>query len=133
MTYALDTNIIIQLLRNDSVVCSSRNTALMRGDDLIIPPIVNYEMRRGFYYRSAPIKEKLYRSLCDQYLCGEMTPNVWDRGARLYADLRNSGLLIDDADILISSFCFVNDYALVTSNTRHFERINGLQIENWAE
>jgi predicted nucleic acid-binding protein len=133
MKYALDTNIIIRLLKNDTIVCNHRDEALNQGHSLIIPAFVDYEMWRGFYYRSAPTKEKLYRSLCNRYPIGEMTSDIWQRGARIYADLRNASLMIDDADILIAAFCIINGYILVTSNTRHFERIDGLQLVDWAK
>jgi predicted nucleic acid-binding protein len=36
-----------------------------------------------------------------------------------------------DGDYLIAAFCIVKDYTLVTGNTRHFERIDGLKYVNW--
>ena len=36
-------------------------------------------------------------------------------------------------DILIAAFCVVNDYLLVTDNTKHFKDIDGLQFVNWVE
>jgi len=54
-------------------------------------------------------------------------------GYNVYAKLKKDGILIDDSDILIGAFCIAHGYILVTDNTRHFERIDGLQIENWFE
>jgi len=47
--------------------------------------------------------------------------------------LKKGGVLIEDADILIASIALVEDLVLVTDNIRHFERIKGLEIENWKE
>jgi len=41
------------------------------------------------------------------------------------------GKMIDDFDILIAATAIVNDCVLVTNNTEHFIRIDGLTIENW--
>ena len=36
-----------------------------------------------------------------------------------------------DTDILIASIALENGMTLVTGNTKHFERIEGLELENW--
>ena len=38
-----------------------------------------------------------------------------------------------DGDIFIAAYCIVNDYTLVTDNTRDFSRIDGLKYVNWKE
>ncbi|CAN5873895.1 hypothetical protein BH24DEI2_BH24DEI2_16700 [soil metagenome] len=42
-----------------------------------------------------------------------------------------SGTLLEDADILIAGIAVANAAVLVTHNTRHLERIEGLRLENW--
>jgi tRNA(fMet)-specific endonuclease VapC len=54
------------------------------------------------------------------YLCGQ-----------LRADLEKQGLPLDLADLEIAAIALANDFTLVTGNTRHFERITNLRIENW--
>jgi tRNA(fMet)-specific endonuclease VapC len=54
-----------------------------------------------------------------------------DQAAKIYANLRKAGQLIEDADILIAAIALVNDMTLVTNNTSHFSRIAGLQLEDW--
>ncbi len=56
-----------------------------------------------------------------------------DRAAELYADLRTRGQLIEDADLLSAAIALVHDMVLVTNNTAHFNRIEGLQIEDWLQ
>ena len=51
----------------------------------------------------------------------------------IYADHKNAGTLIDDTDILIAAQCITHGHTLVTRNTRHFERIKGLQLVDWGE
>ena len=41
--------------------------------------------------------------------------------------------LIQDADILIGAIALVEDLVLITNNTEHFKRIQGLKLENWLE
>ena len=49
------------------------------------------------------------------------------------ARLRKIGNLIDDFDLLIASTAISNQLILVTDNTKHFDRIDAVIIENWIE
>jgi tRNA(fMet)-specific endonuclease VapC len=51
---------------------------------------------------------------------------------QLKAELRRRGQPIADFDLLIASVALAENYILVTNNTRHYSRISGLQLENWA-
>ena len=44
---------------------------------------------------------------------------------------KSTGVPLDDFDLLIASICIEQDAVLVTDNTKHFERIQGLHMENW--
>ena len=133
MTYALDTNIIIHLLNHTPAVLARRDMAVERGIQFVIPPYVNFEIRRGFRYVSAPAKERSYKRICTRYPVGEMNAESWELAAGLYADMRRDGRTVDDADLLIAAFCIIGGYTLVTNNTKHFDDIDRLQLENWVE
>jgi len=45
--------------------------------------------------------------------------------------LRKEGNTIDLMDLLIASVAIHNEYTLVTHNTKHFERLASLAIEDW--
>lgn len=47
------------------------------------------------------------------------------------ARLRKSGKMISDFDLLIGCSAVENDLIVVTENISEFERIIGIQIENW--
>lgn len=50
---------------------------------------------------------------------------------RLKAQLEKSGNRIADADLLIASVAMANSASLITGNLRHYQRIDGLRIEDW--
>lgn len=54
------------------------------------------------------------------YVCG-----------RLRAELEGRGEPLSLADLEIAAIAMANDLTLVTGNTRHFERIPDLAVENW--
>lgn len=49
----------------------------------------------------------------------------------LKADVEKTGKRLADADLLIASVALAFGAVLVTGNTRHYDRIPNLQIENW--
>ncbi len=51
----------------------------------------------------------------------------------LKAELEARGEPLDDLDLQIASIAVENDLTLVTNNTKHFKRIDGLRLENWLE
>lgn len=61
-----------------------------------------------------------------------MTKTTLICAARIYADLRERGQLIEDSDIFIGATAFANNATLVTNNVEHLGRIEGLKIENWT-
>jgi tRNA(fMet)-specific endonuclease VapC len=50
---------------------------------------------------------------------------------RLRALLRNQNQLIGDMDIATAATALVHGFTLVTHNRRHFNRIPGLQLDDW--
>ena len=50
----------------------------------------------------------------------------------LKAQLEISGNRLDDFDLVIASCAMAHNLTLVTNNTKHFERIDGLKLTNWT-
>jgi len=135
MTYALDTNTIIHYFKKEPNVCGKFHEVITKGDNLIIPKIVNYELRRGFKTFHSPNKEKAYDILISpDGFCSveDMDSMSWEKAEEVYSDLYLKRLTVGELDILIASFCLANDYTLVTNNTKHFSNISNLKIEDWV-
>lgn len=135
MIFALDTNIVINYLRNEPNVHQQFNSAVMRGNDIVIPKIVDYEIKRGFRILHAPNKEKAYNLLVAGGFCdiAEMNVYCWERAEHVYEELYRKGFTVGEMDILIAAICLENNYTLVTNNVKHFKDIDGLIIENWIK
>ena len=52
--------------------------------------------------------------------------------AKEKVNLKRQGNLIDNFDLIIGCTAVANDMILVTRNTKHFQRIHNIRIENWA-
>ena len=57
--------------------------------------------------------------------------SILKRYGLLKRDLRDRGLLLPDADVLIAATAYEKAQFLVTGNTSHFERFPGLQLQDW--
>jgi tRNA(fMet)-specific endonuclease VapC len=53
--------------------------------------------------------------------------------AMLKANLEKSGAPLDDFDLMLAACALVHDLVLVTNNMKHFERVEGLRLANWAQ
>lgn len=49
------------------------------------------------------------------------------------ARLHKAGIPIPDFDLLIGTTAVANDMVMVTNNTKHMSRIEGIRIENWTK
>ena len=52
---------------------------------------------------------------------------------KIRADLEKEGKPIGPLDMMIAGHAKALGYVVVTNNTKEFERVEGLKLENWAE
>lgn len=131
MIYALDTNTVSFFLRENEQVKFHADNALNKGHKLLIPKVVDYEIRRGLEAKRMYKIMRKYLDFRKAIEIGIIDDAVWDKAVNIYALLSQEGKPIGDGDVLIAAFCLVNNFTLVTDNIRHFENINGLSIVNW--
>jgi predicted nucleic acid-binding protein len=129
--YALDTNIISYFLRKDQDIIERISAIRQHGDKIVIPAIVYYEIRRGLLSINATAKITVFEQFCKTFDVETITRETLDAAVILYAHLKTAGHLLEDADLLIAAFCTNHGYTLVTNNTRHFEHIGTIKLENW--
>jgi tRNA(fMet)-specific endonuclease VapC len=46
--------------------------------------------------------------------------------------LRKKGMTVGHNDMMIAGTAIVNNMTLVTNNTKHYEKIDDLEIDNWS-
>ena len=129
--YALDTNIISYSLRGDRQIQTRIYNEVNEGDNIVILPIVYYEIKRGLISCNAINKLKAFDNLCNIFGIDDLDIKILDIAADIYATRKLQGRSIEDADILIAASCLARNYTLVTNNEKHFEDIGGLRMVNW--
>jgi tRNA(fMet)-specific endonuclease VapC len=131
MKYVLDTNIITAILKANKKVKDAVEKVIMDGNEILINGISYYEIRRGFLAADATTQLNSFDQFSKKFsLLLLDTKSIFDEAAEIYAYLKKKGNLIEDADILIASTVKIGGFTLV-SDDDHFQRIQGLQIENW--
>ena len=56
-----------------------------------------------------------------------------ERHGSLRATLESEGKPLDEPDLRIAAIALSRSLILVTANVRHFERVDGLEIQNWLD
>ena len=128
--YVLDTNICIYWLKGKGEI--RRKVEQAGADNLKITIVTLAELKYGAY-KSKEVSENL-KSI-DNFLKKirvlPLDEESTDRFGKIKEDLRRSGQIIEDFDILIASITLKHGGILVTNNIEHFKRIGGLNCENW--
>ena len=56
-----------------------------------------------------------------------------ERYGSLLASLESEGKPLDEPDLRIAAIALSRSLILVTGNVRHFDRVDGLEIQNWLD
>ena len=72
------------------------------------------------------------RQLAESYPIIDVTRSVMECFGEMKALLTKSGKPLDDFDLLIGCTALTMNYAVVTNNEKHYQKIPGLKVVNWA-
>ena len=129
--YLLDTDTIIFNLKGDENVRRSLRRHLQ--DTMKISIITLMELYYGAYksqqHDANLAKVKTIEQSFEILPTGQESAETF---ARLKSQLERKGTRLDDVDLLIASCALAHNLTLVSNNTKHFERIPGLRLENWV-
>ena len=129
--YLLDTDTLIYFLKgHDAVV---RNFKACMNTPKAISVITYGELVYGCR-RSERALENLarVRRLAELYPLADVTRAIMDSFAEMKAALSAAGTPVDDFDLVIGCTALTLNYAIVSNNVGHFEKIPGLKIVNWT-
>lgn len=133
MTYMLDTNICICIMKKKPEQVLRRFREVM-DEGICISSVTLAELEYGMKHSSNPVKNEqaLLRFLAPLSILpfGAAAASVY---GEIRAYLQSLGTPIGPLDMLIAGHARAEGAILVTNNVREFERVPGLEIENWAE
>jgi len=134
VSYMLDTNILIYLIKNKPPSVAERINALDSSVELCMSFFAFAELLKGAerssrkpdvlrrldeLTRVIPVRYAASWDLCHHY-------------AVQFTQLRAAGTPIGANDLWIACHALTMDATLVTNNTGEFKRVSGLRLENWA-
>jgi tRNA(fMet)-specific endonuclease VapC len=135
MLYILDTDICSYIIRKHPFqVLSAMDKTVQQGHEIAISAITYAELMLGAKRSSNPDKHlALINELCERL----HDIYAWDaRAAEQFADLQtillNRGTPIGTNDVMIAGHVLSLDAVLVTNNTKHFGKVDRLNVENWV-
>ena len=133
MRYLLDTNICIYLIKKhpSEILARFRQHS---PQDVAISTITLFELQYG-------VEKSQYRQRSEDALAKFLLPlnliyldySSAIEAAAIRAQLETKRMPIGPYDLLIAGLARSRDMTLVTNNTKEFERIVGLDLENWVE
>ena len=135
MMYLLDTNIVSYFLRGASPALNQRILD-SAPDELAISIISAGELRYGLSHlppsrRAAQLAHQL-DGLLTAVTVLALPPEAAQHYGTARSQLEAAGTPIGGNDLWIAAHALSQDLTLVTNNTREFERVAGLKLENWV-
>ena len=132
MRYMLDTNTIIYAKNAKPEIVLKKFQQYNPGD-LCISAITMAELEYGVYNSLKPEQNRLALLMFLSNI--EIIP-FDTKAAEIYGQIRHDfktkGELIGSNDLLIAAHAMSLGYTLITNNTKEFERVDGLILNNWA-
>jgi len=129
----IDTDILSKFLKGDDKVKEKFKSYLRVYNQVNFSIITYYEIVSGLKHRDANKQMNSFLEFASISNILPLTTQSSENSAIIYADLRKKGTPVDDIDLLIAGIAIENNMMIVTNNTSHFKRIEGLEIENWSQ
>lgn len=132
--YLLDTNIVSYFIRDFNAALVDQVSRVLMDQSATISVITRAELRYG--QAGMPAGDKRKRAI--DLMLAQLTVLPWTSVAAdicgpLKNTLKTQGTPIGDMDTLIAAHALAEKLILVTHNTRHFEKVPGLKLEDWMK
>lgn len=128
----LDTNICIYIIKNKPQTVKERFKQFEIGE-LCISNITVSELMYGVY--KSQYMEKNLKAITTFLMPFDIIDYDYNASieyGKIRAYLEKKGQIIGGMDMQIAAHALASDMTLVTNNTKEFERVKGLKLENWV-
>lgn len=126
--YILDTTACVALVRGNKNVL---NEILQHGEEnCFISEMTIAELFYGASKSGRPSHFQDVQYILESFETVPAFPSFHTYG-EIKSQLEAKGMRIDDFDLLIGATAVYNSMILVTHNTKHFQRIPNLSLEDW--
>lgn len=129
----VDTDILSFFFKGHPSVVAHFNAYSQQYATINLSIITYYEIVSGLKHRDASNKLERFLQFAAQNTVLPLTKEAATRAAEHYATLCKQGKPLDDIDLLIAGIALTNKLVLVTRNTKHFRRIEQLELADWSQ
>lgn len=135
MIYVLDTSAFSALMRRESR-SQMRMNALLPNDQLAICTITRGEILYGLERLDEGRRRQELQTeankLFDFLICIPISESIGDRYAKIKRETEQKGMSLDENDLWIAATVLNMESILVTQDS-DFNRVDGLQVQNWTQ
>jgi tRNA(fMet)-specific endonuclease VapC len=133
--YMLDTDTCIFLMRGEHRALAARVQSVPLAQQ-VMSAVTFAELTYGVQ-NSATAKrkqnQKVLNSLALHLAVLDWPKEAAQHYAEVRADLKKRGAQLGAADLMIAAHAKWIDATVITNNVKDFERVKGLQVENWVK
>jgi len=130
--YLLDTNICIYLIKKHPPEVLARFQQIQL-KQLHIPTITLFELYYGIEKNNSQQRNlAALENFIAPLTVVDFTLDAAKKAAKVRSNLQKLGTPIGAYDVQIAAVALSLNMTLLTNNTREFERVKGLKLENWV-
>jgi tRNA(fMet)-specific endonuclease VapC len=128
----LDTNICSYIIRNKPQSIKEKLQEVEQNHTVALSSIVVSELLYGATKKDNPKLMRIISAFIDNFIIYDYSKISAQSYGNIRTDLEKKGKIIGANDLLIASHALSIGAILVTNNTREFERVEGLVLEDWS-
>lgn len=98
---------------------------------ITISEITYFEILAGLTFKQASRQIEEFERFISTCIILKLSTSSIKISAKIYSELREKGITIGTADLLISGIALVSNLTLVTNNQKHYQPISELTTSNW--
>jgi tRNA(fMet)-specific endonuclease VapC len=131
MNYLIDTEIIISSLKGHRTVTRAFEERLNEPKSISVITYGELVYGAGKSQREEKNMAQV-RRIAEIFPIIGVSPAIIETFGYLKVSLEKSGSVVADMDLIIAATALTHNLVLVTNNTRHFQNIPELPLENWT-
>jgi tRNA(fMet)-specific endonuclease VapC len=132
MSHLLDTNICSAHLKRPAGLS---HRFVQHAGRLNISSVVLGELYAWAYRRTSPqpLLDQIRSQLLTDVVVLDFDQSCAEQFGRVRAQMLQRGITVSRSDVMIGATALVHNLTLVTHNTRDFQNILGLRLEDWLQ
>ena len=131
MIYMLDTNICSFIIREKPLYIKKKLIEIEKTNTIGLSSIVVSELLYGAKRKNSNNLIKIVNRFIDNFIVYDFDQNAASYYADIRTKLEKEGKIIGSHDLFIAAHAKSLSAVLVTNNTKEFQRVENLKIEDW--